>query len=81
MMADRAAEHNADAKYGRLKTPWGIHYQAKHADVKINSNDSAISAVTILAHESDHATRKLREAVEIRHRKPEINITTGWTLL
>ena len=73
----RVAEHCADARKGSL-TPWGQHYQRKHRSLAVGQ---VVSKVKILARESDRASRKLREAVEIKARKPAINMYAGWNLL
>ena len=71
------AEHCADARKGSL-TPWGQHYQRKHRSLAVGQ---VVSKVKILARESDRASRKLREALEIKARKPAINMYAGWNLL
>ena len=63
------------------KSPWGQHYAAHHPEIQLQLGESAFSRAEIIAQEADTARRKLREAVEIKHRKPAINLNDGWELL
>ena len=47
----------------------------------IPPSHTAFAAVTILAGERDSSQRKLKEAVEIRHQKPEVNLHDRWSLI
>ena len=80
-VATRVKEHNADARNQVTNTIWGLHYRAHHRHIHLNTTESAFSAVSIVAQESDRAKRRLREAVEIQHLKPQINVTDGWALM
>ena len=64
-----------------MDKPWGDHMRAKHAGINLGVGDSVFSAVSVVARASDRASRKLREAVEIRNEGPEINTSAGWSLL
>ena len=77
----RVVEHIGDARRRAVNSPWGHHFNTCHADVRLTIGESAFSSVRILARESDRARRKLREAVEIRAAQPQVNISSGWTLL
>jgi len=77
----RLREHRDDAKNRAANTPWGIHFIRHHQDTQLGTNESPFSDVRVLAREADRAKRRLREAVEIQHHKPQINITKGWDLI
>ena len=77
----RLEEHNGEARRRTVDKPWGDHMRAKHAGINLGVGDSIFSAVSVVARASDRASRKLREAVEIRNEGPEINTSAGWSLL
>ena len=77
----RLEEHNGEARRRTVDKPWGDHMRAKHAGINLGVGDSILSAVSVVARASDRASRKLREAVEIRNEGPEINTSAGWSLL
>ena len=52
--------------------------ERKHRSLAVGQ---VVSKVKILARESDRASRKLLEAVEIKAGKPAINMYAGWNLL
>ena len=73
----RLQEHHAAARNHSRNTPWGEH-MLKHLEVKVQKEP--IFAATLLAVELNATTRKAREAIEIRDRKPLINRNKGWRL-
>ena len=74
-------EHNGEARRRTRDKPWGDHMRNKHSRRRLRLRDSAFTAVSVLAREGDRASRKLREAVEIRNLAPKINTNAGWSLL
>jgi len=76
----RIEEHHVKARLRTPKTPWGIHMSRFHPDKDIGPRDRIFFGARILARESRAARRKIREAIEVRERKPSINITSGWSL-
>ena len=42
---------------------------------------TAFGHASVLALESDRARQRLREAIEIRVRQPDVNLNSGWVLL
>lgn len=77
----RVQEHNSDARRKVQLSPWGQHFRNKHPRYIITADEGAFASIKVVAREQDRARRKLREAVEIRARKPEVNISAGWSLL
>ena len=77
----RIREHNGEARRRTLDKPWGDHVRDKHSGESIAAADSVFSAVSVLARAGDRASRKLREAVEIRNLRPQVNTNAGWALL
>ena len=77
----RIREHNGEARRRTLDKPWGDHVRNKHSGESIAAADSVFSAVSVLARAGDRASRKLREAVEIRNLQPQVNTNAGWALL
>ena len=77
----RLEEHNGEARRHTVDKPWGDHRRAKHAGINLSVRDSIFWAVLVIARPSDRASRKLREAVEIRNEGPEVNTSAGWSLL
>jgi len=77
----RIKEHNDDARNRVPGKPWGDHYRSKHPEVHLALGTSAFSEASVIAVEPDRARRKIREALEIRNRKPEVNMNAGWSLL
>eukprot|EP00117_Sycon_ciliatum_P047277 scpid61907/ scgid33780/ len=75
----RLEEHNGEARRRTVDKPWGDHMRANHAGINLGVGDSIFSAVSVVARASDRASRKLREAVEIRNegQGPEINTSAG----
>ena len=74
------AEHNADARKQSL-TPWGQHFRTVHPTLRVSQNETVFESVSVIARVNDQASRRLREAVEIRNKKPEINLNAGWKLI
>ena len=77
----RTTEHNMQARNKTPNTPWGQHYLIHHPHVTLQLKESAFKLAQVVARESDRARRKLREAVEIKARKPSVNIGSGWSLV
>ena len=77
----RAKEHNMQARNKQPRSPWGQHYATHHPTTRLRLGESAFSKAEVIAQDADTARRKLREAVEIKHRKPTIDISGGWELL
>ena len=79
---ERFDEHHYDARRQILDKPWGSHFARDHPDLqgKLKTTDVIFSQAHILACETRTARRKIREAVEIRERQPEINLSHGWPL-
>ena len=59
----------------------GVHFQNQHPGITIPPSHSVFAAVSIVAGERDRTQRKLREAVEIQHQKPEVNLNAAWSLI
>ena len=74
----RLQEHHADARKRTKNTPWGDHMKHCHPDTPVDK--TPFFRATILAIELRVTRRKIREAIEIRDRKPQINKTKGWKL-
>jgi len=77
---ERFSQHHYDARHHLANEPWGIHMAEKHSQIPISSTDVIFKDARILAKETRAARRKLREAIEIRERRPAINIYSGWKL-
>ena len=75
----RMSEHHAQARNNICGTPWGDHMTSHHPQVTIEKAPIFHRAV-VLAVEENNVTRKSREAVEIRDRKPSVNKCKGWHL-
>ena len=75
----RMSEHHAQARNKICGTPWGDHMTSHHPQVTIEKVPIFHRAV-VLAVEENNVTRKSREAVEIRDRKPSVNKCKGWHL-
>jgi len=61
--------------------PWGQHVLLKHPTLKLQCGETLFEDIRVIAVEPRHSRRRLREAVEIRHRKPAINLNAGWQLM
>lgn len=77
---ERFEEHHFDARHHVAGKPLGEHFASKHRNERIKSTDVIFIRVRILAFEVRSARRAIREAVEIRERRPEINLSLGWRL-
>ena len=75
----RIREHHAQARNNTPNTPWGDHMRLNHAEVEIAKAPVFCNA-TILATTNREVTRKVREAIEIRDRRPSVNKCKGWHL-
>lgn len=75
-VSGRVDEHRLQAGSGTADTPWGKHWKSRHKGEQVR-----MRKMTILAREGDIINRKIREAIEIRDKKPTINISTGYRLL
>ena len=73
----RLLEHQLDARKRSKETPWGVH-MLDHPTEKVGKEP--VFTARILAIESNVVTRKAREAIEIRDRRPTINRNSGWRL-
>ena len=73
----RVGEHHFAARNRQTNTAWGEHMK-RHPEVTVGKKP--VFDVRILASTRSSTTRKLREAVEIRDRKPGINRCKGWVL-
>ena len=73
----RLKEHQLQARNRTKYTPWGEHMD-KHRNEQVEKKP--VFAAKILAIEGDSNTRKAREAIEIRDKKPSINKSKGWSL-
>ena len=58
-----------------------MHMTTKHPQKALTIGDQLFRDAKILAVESRDAKRKIREAIEIRERRPQINVTRGWVLV
>ena len=75
----RFNEHLRDAKNKTKNTPFGEHFMKCHPDVKIDESTLSISILQIC---KDVAELKITESLEIRNRKPKLNImSSSWTLI
>ena len=72
---------NGEARRRTRDKPWGEHMGTKHAQKRLALGNTVFADVSVLAREGDRASRKLREAVEIRKLGPQINTNSGWGLL
>ena len=71
-------EHQLQARNRSRYTPWGEHI-GSHANEEVAKKP--VFSAEILAIESSATTRKARETIEIRDRKPTINRNRGWSVL
>lgn len=62
----------------KADTPWGKHREQCHQSV--TASPSIFSEAFILVREGKESRRRIREAIEIRERKPSITISSGWRL-
>jgi len=79
----RFHEHHLEAKAKRIDKQWGQHMARYHASYNMQKPTAGqppyiFKNAMILAVEKKESRRKLREAIEIRERKPEINMNSGW---
>ena len=75
----RFNEHLRDAKNKTKNTPFGEHFTQCHPDVKIDDNTLSISILQVC---KDMAELKIVESIEIRNRKPVLNImSSSWSLI
>ena len=75
----RFNEHLRDAKNKTKNTPFGEHFMNYHADVQIDENTLSISILKIC---KDTADLKIAESIEIRNRRPSLNIMcSSWALI
>ena len=79
---ERFEEHHREARQQAAGKPWGEHFAREHPDRhgQLKSTDIIFTRARILAFEVRTARRKIREAVEIRERRPEVNLALGWDL-
>ena len=68
----KMSEHHAQARNKICGTPYGDHMTSHHPQVTIEKVLIFHRAV-VLAVEENNVTRKSREAVKIRDRKPSVN--------
>ena len=80
-LATRTKEHNDDARNTVSGTALGEHFAAKHASDPLPLGATAFSGIRVLGSERDRPRRRIREAINIRERSPEINNNSGWDLL
>ena len=73
----RTSEHHLQARNRKKDTPWGEH-MLKHPEIQISK--APVFTGSVIATLKSHTQRKVREAIEIRERNPQINRTKGWTL-
>ena len=73
----RLKEHHLHARNRYAETPWGEHMQS-HPEHSVSKEP--VFTARILALEHTVATRRLREAIEIREYRPAINRNSGWTI-
>ena len=76
----RFREHHFQARHKTQGTPWGTHMAEKHGQRRIVGTDVVFVRARVLARETRSARRKIREAIEIRDRKPSVNLYKGWAL-
>ena len=75
----RFNEHLRDAKNMTKNTPFGEHFMKCHRGVKIDDNTLSISILQVC---KDMAELKIAESIEIRNRKPALNImVSSWALI
>ena len=73
----RIGEHHFAARNRQANTAWGEHMKG-HPEVEVGKKP--VFKAKVLASTRSSITRKVREAVEIRDRKPGINKSKGWVL-
>jgi len=74
-LSTRVEEHASHAQHKIKKEPWGLHYATHHPKAR-----ASFSKIEVIATIQDVIARKIREAIEIRQQKPEINISSGYQL-
>ena len=74
----RSVNH-AQARNKTEHTAWGNHMRIHDKDFKIDN--SVLHKASIFARPGDDVTRKTREAIEVRDRKPIVNKTSGWQIV
>lgn len=75
----RYNEHLRDAKNQTKNTPFGEHFMRCHPDTKIDEKSLSIKILQIC---KDVAELKIAESIEIRNRKPKLNIMfSSWSLI
>ena len=67
------------ARNRKEATPWGEHLRKKHPGVTLDKAP-VFGNCRIIADAPQATTRKIREAVEIRDRKPAVNRVGGWRI-
>jgi len=77
---DRFSDHHVQARLKIAGTPLGMHMILMHSSLHIKPGQVIFKQAQVLAIESRDSRRKIREAIEIRERKPEINLNNGWVL-
>ena len=80
-LATRTKEDNNDARNTVSGTALGEHFPAKHASEPLPLRATAFSGIRVLGSERDRPRRRIREAINVRERSPEINNNSGWDLL
>ena len=75
----RFGEHHFQARNRKEETPWGEHMRKKHPGVTLDKAP-VFGNCRIIADAPQATTRKIREAVEIRDRKPAVNRVGGWRI-
>ena len=75
----RIGEHHAQARNRIKGSAWGDHMRRCHEEINI-CKVPAFHNATLVARPKYEVTRKVREAVEIRERKPLVNNSKGWEL-
>ena len=76
----RIAEHHAHARNATKYTAWGDHMTEYHP-MEIVQKAPVFHNASVIATVNGEITRKVREAIEIRDRKPLINKSKGWQLI
>ena len=75
----RFNEDLRDAKNKTRSTPFGEHFMLVHANAKVDEISLSISILQVC---KDMAELKIVESMEIRNRKPVLNImSSSWTLI
>ena len=66
-----------NARNRQPETLWGEH-MVLHPETEMTKKP--VFSASIIAQENDGVKRKLREAIEIRERRPAINRSKGWII-